>query len=335
MFTVIRGQLRRTVGLAACILGALVISAPAAKAADPYPTRAITIIVPFAPGGVTDLLARLVAQKLGEKLGQAVTIENKGGAGTIVAAVATARAAPDGYTLMLATGSTMSINQTLYKQLPYNPGTDLAPVALIASSPFLLVTNPELPAKSVSELISLAKAQPGKLNYGTGGVGSTVSVLPALLKSLTATQMNEVPYRGTMPALTDTMAGHIQFMFVDIAAGEGAVKANKVRVLGISTAKRFEGLPDVPTIAESGVAGFDGDSWQMIVAPSKTPADIVAKLNAAIGEIVALPEVRAQMLKLGTVPGRADTTAALQAFVNAETVRWGNVLNDAGMAQSQ
>jgi tripartite-type tricarboxylate transporter receptor subunit TctC len=321
--------------VAASMLAALVVGLPGAKAADPYPSRAITIIVPFAPGGVTDLLARLVAQKLGEKLGQAVTIENKGGAGTVVAAVATAKAAPDGYTLMLATGSTMSINQTLYKQLPYSPEADLTPVALVASSPFLLVTNPELPVKSVQELVALAKAQPGKLNYGTGGVGSTVSVLPALLKSLTGTQMNEVPYRGTTPALTDTMAGHIQFMFVDIAAGEGVVKEGKVRVLGISTAKRFEGLPDVPTIAESGVAGFDGDSWQMIVAPSKTPPEIVAKLNAAIGEIVALPDVRAQMLKLGTVPGRKDTTAALQAFVKAETVRWGKVLTDAGMAQSQ
>src|SRR5262249_27464929 len=162
---------------------------------------------------------------------------NKGGAGTIVAAIGTSKSAPDGYTLMLATGSTMSINSTLYKQLPYNPDTELTPVALVASSPFLLITNPDLPVKSVEDLIKMAKAQPGKLNYGTGGVGSTVSVLRALMKSMTGTEMNEVPYRGTNPALTDVMAGHIEFMFVDIAAGEGVVKDKKVRVLGISTAK--------------------------------------------------------------------------------------------------
>lgn len=306
-----------------------------AHAAEDYPSRAITIIVPFAPGGVTDLLARIVGQKLSERFGYPVTILNKGGAGTLVAAVATVNAAPDGYTLMLATGSTMSINTTLYKQLPYNPDTELAPVALVASSPFLLVTNPELPVKSVQELIKLAKEKPGKLNYGTGGVGSTVSVLPALLKSMTDTQMNEVPYRGTTPALTDILAGHIQFMFVDVATSEGVIKEKQVRVLGISTAKRFEGLPDVPTIAESGVPGFEGDSWQMIVAPAKTPNEVVAKLNAAIAEIVAMPDVRERMIKLGTVPGRKETTEGLRAFVKAETARWGKVLTDAGVAHSQ
>jgi tripartite-type tricarboxylate transporter receptor subunit TctC len=229
----------------------------------------------------------------------------------------------------------MSINSSLYKELPYNPDTQLTPVALVASSPFLLVTNPELPVKNVQDLIKLAKEKPGQLNYGTGGVGSTVSVLPALMKSMTGTEMNEVPYRGTTPALTDTLSGHIQFMFVDIATSEGVIKEHQVRVLGISTAKRFEGLPDVPTIAESGVPGFEGDSWQMIVAPAKTPKEIVAKLNAAIGDIVALPDVRQRMIKLGTVPGGKQTTDELRAFVNAETARWGKVLADAGVAHSQ
>jgi len=318
---------------------AFIIAVPSltlsARAAEEYPSRAITIVVPFAPGGVTDLLARVVGQKLGERFGYPVTILNKGGAGTLVAAVATVNAPPDGYTLMLATGSTMSINTTLYKELPYNPDTQLTPVALVASSPFLLITNPELPVKSVQDLIKLAKEKPGKLNYGTGGVGSTVSVLPALLKSMTGTQMNEVPYRGTTPALTDILAGHIEFMFVDIATSEGVIKEKQVRVLGISTAKRFEGLPDVPTIAESGVPGFEGDSWQMIVAPAKTPKEIVAKLNAAIADIVAMPEVRDRMIKLGTVPGRKETAEELRTFVNAETVRWGKVLSDAGVAHSQ
>lgn len=324
--------------LLVCLL-AFIVGAPSltlsARAAEEYPSRAITIVVPFAPGGVTDLLARIVGQKLGERFGYPVTILNKGGAGTLVAAVATVNAPPDGYTLMLATGSTMSINTTLYKELPYNPDTQLTPVALVASSPFLLITNPELPVKSVQDLIKLAKEKPGKLNYGTGGVGSTVSVLPALLKSMTGTQMNEVPYRGTTPALTDILAGHIEFMFVDIATSEGVIKEKQVRVLGISTAKRFEGLPDVPTIAESGVPGFEGDSWQMIVAPAKTPKEIVAKLNATIADIVAMPDVRDRMIKLGTVPGRKETAEELRTFVDSETVRWGKVLSDAGVAHSQ
>lgn len=304
-------------------------------AATDYPTRPITIIVPFAAGGVTDLLARIVAQKLGDRFGRPVTVENRGGAGTIVAAVATAKAEPDGHIVMLATGSTMSINRTLYKQLPYNPEADLTPVALVATSPFLLVTNPSLPARNVQELVKLAKERPGTLNYGSGGIGATNSVLPMLLKSMTGTDMKEVPYRGTTPALTDTVAGHIQFMFADVAAAEGMIKESKVRVLGISSARRFEGLPDVPTIAESGVPGFEGDSWQMIVAPAKTPVDVVAKLNAAIVEIIGTREVREQMVKLGTAPGGKQTPAELQSFVNAETARWGRILREAGVAHSQ
>jgi tripartite-type tricarboxylate transporter receptor subunit TctC len=304
-------------------------------AATDYPTHAVTIIVPFAAGGVTDLLARVVAQKLRERFGQPVVVENRGGAGTIVAAVATAKAAPDGYVLMLATGSTMSINRTLYKQLPYNPDTDLTPVGLVATSPFLLVTNPSLPAKNIQELIKLAKERPGTLNYGSGGVGATNSVLPMLMKSMTGTDMKEVPYRGTNPALADTIAGHIQFSFVDVAVAEGLAEEGKVRVLGISSAQRFEGLPNVPTIAEAGIPGFEGDSWQMIVAPGKTPPDVIAKLNVAIGEIVSMPDVRAQMIKLGTVPGRKQTPAELRGFINTETTRWGKILTDAGVAHSK
>jgi tripartite-type tricarboxylate transporter receptor subunit TctC len=319
--------------LAAVVLSVLPTSR--SLAATDYPTRPITIIVPFAAGGVTDLLARIVAQKLGERFARPVVVENRGGAGTIVAAVATAKAEPDGHVLMLATGSTMSINRTLYKQLPYDPDTDLTPVALVATSPFLLVTNPNLPARDVKELVRLAKERPGSLNYGSGGIGATNSVLPMLMKSMTGTDMKEVPYRGTTPALADTVAGHIQFTFADVAAAEGLVKEKKVRVLGISSGERFEGLPDVPTVAESGIPGFEGDSWQMIVAPAKTPADVVAKLNVAIGEIVSMPEIRAQMVKLGTTPGRRQTPRELRAFIDAETARWGKILTEAGVAHSQ
>jgi tripartite-type tricarboxylate transporter receptor subunit TctC len=325
------------VGLIVALTAAVISVSPTSRsfAATDYPTRPITIIVPFAAGGVTDLLARMVAQKMGEKFGKPVTIENKGGAGTIVAAVATAKAEPDGHVLMLATGSTMSINRTLYKQLPYDADEDLTPVALVATSPFLLVTNPQLSATNVQELIKLAKERPGALNYGSGGVGATNSVLPMLMKSMTATDMKEVPYRGTTPALTDTIAGHIQFVFADVAAAEPLVKEGRVRVLGISSAQRFEGLPDVPTVAESGIPGFEGDSWQMIVAPAKTPSEVVVKLNSVIGEIVSMPEIRQQMIKLGTAPGRKQTPSELRQFINAETARWGKILTEAGVAHTQ
>lgn len=312
-----------------------VFQAGAAHAQDNYPSRTVTIIVPYAAGGVTDVLARLVAQKLTERFGQPFVIENKGGAGTIVAAVSTARAAPDGYTLMLATGSTMSINRTLYKALPYNPETELTPVALLCSVPFVLVTNPSLPVNSVGDLIKLAKEKPGRLNYGTGGVGATNAILVSLMKSMTGADMTEVSYRGTTPAIADVIAGHVQFLFSDIASVAELVKDGKLRPLGISTLKRFDTAPDIPTIAESGIPGFDGDSWQMLVAPAKTPKEIIDKLNVAITEIMASPDIRQQMIKLGMSPSGKGTPAELSAFIQSETTRWGKVVTDAGFAGTQ
>ncbi|AMN43183.1 Bug family tripartite tricarboxylate transporter substrate binding protein [Rhodoplanes sp. Z2-YC6860] len=318
--------------LALCALMAL----PAGPSfADDYPSRPVTIIVPYAAGGVTDVLARLVAQKLGERLGKPFLIENKGGAGTIVAAVSTAKSAPDGYTLMMATGSTMSINRTLYKSLPYDPDTDLTPVSLVCSVPFVLVTNPSLPVNNVSDLIKLAKEKPGTLNYGTGGVGSTVSILVYLMQSMTGVKMTEVPYRGTTPAMTDTIAGNVQFMFNDTASIAPLVKDGKLKALGISSAKRFEGTPDIPTIAEAGIPGFEGDSWQMLVAPAKTPKEIVDKLNAAINEVVNSPEIKSQMLKLGMAATGKGKPEELTAYVKSETARWGKVVTDAGYAHTQ
>ncbi len=317
-------------------LAALIaIQAGTSFANEDYPSRPVTIIVPYAAGGVTDVLARMIAQKLGEKFGKSFVIENKGGAGTVVAAVATAKAAPDGYTLMMATGSTMSINRTLYKSLPYNPETELTPVSLVCSVPFLLVTHPSLPVNNVGDLIKLAKEKPGALNFGTGGPGSTTSFLVYMMQSMTGAKMIEVPYRGTTPATTDTVAGNVQFTFTDVASGNELVKEGKLKALGISTAKRFVGTPELPTLAENGLAGFDGDSWQMLIAPAKTPKEIVAKLNVAVNEVVSSPEVQSQMIKFGMSPTGKGTPDELADYVKRETVRWGKVVTDAGYAGSQ
>jgi tripartite-type tricarboxylate transporter receptor subunit TctC len=305
------------------------------RAADHYPSRPITIIVPFSAGAVTDVLARIVAKELGARLGQPFVIENKPGAGTLLAAETTARASPDGYTLLVATSSTMSINSTLYKHLPYNPAKDFVPVSLLCSIPFVLVANPKLPITNAAGLIKLAKEKPGQLNYGTGGIGTTASVLISLLKSMTGAKMTEVVYRGIPPALTDMLGGTIQFMFSDIGTVAPLIRAGKVRALGVSTAGRFKGDPEIPTLAESGVPGFAGDSWQMLVAPANTPTVIVDRLNVMTNQILNSPEVVNQLLDLGMSSIGRQTPNELEHYVESESARWGKVVTDAGFAGSQ
>ncbi len=314
---------------------AVMVLAPSVRAADRYPSRPVTIIVPFSAGAVTDVLARVVAEELSERLGQPFIIENKPGAGTLLAAAATARSPADGYTLLLATSSTMSINSTLYKHLPYDPVQDFVPVSLLCSVPFVLVANKNLPVKNAADLVKLAKQKPGQLNYGTGGVGTTASVLISLLKSMTGTKMTEVVYRGITPALTDMLGGTIQFMFSDIGTVEPLMKAGKIRALGVSTSERFKGDPDIPTLAENGVPGFAGDSWQMLVAPAKTPKDIIDKLNVATNEILNSPAVAGKLQGLGMSSIGKGTPAKLESYVQSEAARWGKVVTDAGFAGSQ
>lgn len=316
-------------------IGLAVFGSEPLNAADGYPSRPGTIIVPFSAGAVTDVLARIVAKKLSARLGQPFVIENKPGAGTLLAAQTTARSAPDGYTLMVATSSTMSINTTLYKHLPYDPEKDFVPLSLLCSIPFVLVANKNLPIENAADLVELAKQKPGKLNYGTGGFGTTASVLIALLRSMTGTKMTEVVYRGIPPALTDLLGGTIQFMFSDIGAGAPLIKAGKVRALGVSTAERFQGEPEIPTLAENGVPGFAGDSWQMLVAPANTPKDLVDKLNATTNNILNTPDVSQQLLRLGMSSIGKGKPDELKAYIKAETARWRKVVTDAGFAGSQ
>jgi tripartite-type tricarboxylate transporter receptor subunit TctC len=313
---------------------ALLAQTPRAAAQD-YPTRSATIVVPFAPGGYTDLLARLVAQKLSERLGKPFVVENKPGGGTVVAAVSVSKATPDGYTLMIVPNGTIATNPTLYKSLPYNPLTDFVPVALVASGPLVMLVNPDVPAKSVADLIKLAKEKPGSLNYGSPTGGANIAVFMNMFQGLAGIKMTEIPYRGVVPMLTDAIAGRIQVLFADIASSRGFVTEGKLRALGVSTQQRFKETPEIPTIAEAGLPGFNAAAWQMIVAPAKTPRHVVALLNKNINAIVNAPDINETIVKYGLIPDGNSNPEELVKFSAAEAARWGDVIKQAGLAGTQ
>lgn len=316
------------------LLAALVALAVAPAQAEPYPVRPVTIMVPFAAGGGSDLLARLVAQKLEGKLGKPFIIENKPGAGTTLAAMATVRATPDGYTLMQATSSTMAINVSMHKKLPYEPLKDLVPVALLSSSPFFLVVNNDLPVKSVAELIALAKSKPNSLNYGSGGPGSMHHLSTELLESLSGIQMTHVPYKATPPAMNDLLAGHIQVLFGDTTSVLPMIKQGKVRALGVTTAKRSPAEPDVPAVGET-VPGFESASWQMLVAPGATPPEVIALLNRAVHDAFSEPATIAELERRGVGPAITGPPNELLTFVRNDIVRWRDIVRRAGLEGTQ
>ena len=316
------------------VAAALLALTAAPAQAQSYPSRQVTILVPFAAGGGTDLLGRLVAQKLEAKLGKPFVIENRPGAGTTIAAMAAVRAAPDGHTLMHATSSTMAINVTMYKQLQYEPLKDLVPVALMSASPFFLVTNPKFPVQSVQELIAYAKKNPDALNYGSGGLGSMHHLSTELLASLSGIKMTHVPYKATPPALNDLLAGNIQVLFGDTTSLLPLIQQGTVRALAVSTAQRTEAAPDIPTVAEAGVPGFEAASWHMLVAPGQTPPDVIALLNREVRAIISDPAVKQELVRRGAGPQVTGPPEQLQKFVRDEIVRWGGIVRRAGIAGS-
>jgi tripartite-type tricarboxylate transporter receptor subunit TctC len=320
--------------LAYCAIGA-VLAAAQPCAAEDYPARTVTIINPFAAGGGTDLLARMVAQKLAQRFGKSFVVENKTGAGSIIAAVAVQKAAPDGYTLLMAPTPTMATNVALYKSLPYEPLTDFVPLALLAATPFVLIVNPALPVKSVADLIAYSKANPGTLSFASVGPGVPHHLYMEMLKSMTGIQASHVPYRGSLPALNDVVAGHVQMMFCDFGPATGALQGHTVRPLGVSSTFRVPGFTDIPPLAEAGVPGFDAVGWQMLVAPAKTPRPVVEQLHRAVDEILAQPDTKDQILKFGFLPVANRSVEGLQDYVKSETARWGKVMHDAGIAGSQ
>ena len=312
------------------ILAALALPAQAQQ----YPSRPVTIVVPFAAGGGSDLLARLVAQKLEERLGRPFIIENKPGAGTTIAAMQVVRAAPDGYTLMQGTSSTMAINVTMNKKLPYAPLKDLVPVALLSSSPFFLVVSADSALKSVADVIASAKAKPNGLNYGSGGPGSMHHLSTELLQSLAGIKMTHVPYKATPPAMNDLIAGHIQLLFGDTTSTLPMIQQGKLRGIAVTTAKRSPAAPDVPTVAET-VPGFESASWQMLVAPGATPPDVVALLNREVHTIFSDPAVIQELTRRGIGPAVTGPPDEVVAFVKKEIVRWSDVVRKAGLEGTQ
>mgnify|MGYP001390962182 CR=1 FL=1 len=327
-------MLSRRALLAVALPALPALAATVARAQEPadYPTHPVTFVVPFARGGGTDILAHLLGGKLQEQLGQPFEVQNRPGEGTVIATNFVAKSPPDGYTIMMAV-STLAIDATLYKKLPYNPVKDLALVALIASVPFVLVVDPSLPVHSVDDLIKLAKQRP--LSFGSGGIGAFHHLAGELFASMTGIKLTHVPYRGTVPALNDLVGGYIQLMFTDFGPAQALIAAGKLRPLAVTTTTRLAALPDVPPLAEAGVPGFDLAAWQGVIAPAQTPSDILAKLNTQLNAMVAMPDVRGRLNDLGMNPIGKGTPDELASFLRAEIVRWGKIVEAAGIAKSE
>lgn len=306
-----------------------VLAAGAAQAQGDFPTRPLRMVVPFPPGGPTDIVARPLAQKLSENLGQQVIVDNRGGAGGTIGADAVAKAAPDGYTMLMGTVGTQAINISLYQKLPYDPVKDLAPVTLVAAAPVALVAHPSVPANSVADLIKLAKAKPGVLSFGSAGSGSPGHLSGEIFKSMAGVQITHVPYKGSAPAVADLIGGQIQLMFDPVQSVLTHVKAGKVKALGMSSARRSSVLPDVPTIDESGVKGYETTAWWGVAVPAKTPDAIVKRLHAEIAKALQAPEVRARMQEIGIEPVGTGP-AEFATFQKAEIAKWGKAVKDSG-----
>lgn len=313
------GSLARRIALSLVLVGTL------AHGADDYPSRSIRLIVPFAAGGGNDTVARLVGQGLAAELGQPVVIDNRPGAGGIVGAEAAARAPADGYTVFLGGVGSHAINPNLHANLSYDPVKDFAPVSLIASAPLILVVHPSVPARNVRELIALAKARPGTLNYASNGNGSSSHLAAVMFASMTGIDMVHVPYKGLSPALSDLLSGQVQVMFSSVVAIVPHIKAGTLRPLAVSSRERLSLLPDLPTVAESGVPGYQSSSWYGILAPAGTPPAIVGRLNAALVKVVAQPDVREALAREGADPV-GSSPQAFGAFIVAEKQRLGEVI---------
>jgi tripartite-type tricarboxylate transporter receptor subunit TctC len=297
----------------------------AQTAAQNYPQKPIRMIVPFTPGGSTDILARSIGQELSKAWGQSVIIENIAGAGGSIGADKAAKSPADGYILLMGHIGTLAVNPSLYPKLPYNPVKDFAPVAWVARVPNVLVVNPNVPAKSVQELVALAKSKPGQLSYGSGGNGSAANLATEYFKMQTETAILHIPYRGTAPAVTDLMGGQIQMLFTGAPAVMGQVKNGQLRALAVSSPKRLDALPDLPTVAEAGYKNFEADQWYGVVAPAGTPRDIVLKLNQQINVALNSAELKKRLTTEGAV-ATPETPEAFGKLIAQEIERWRPVI---------
>ncbi len=311
---------------AALLLGATIAATPAS--AQSWPAKPVKVVVAFTAGGTTDILARAVGQQLQDKLKQSFVVENKPGAGGNTGTELVVRSAPDGYTLIVNSVGPIAVNPTLYKKLPYNPQTDLVPIVQIAEVPNVLVVHPSVPAKTVEEFIAHAKAQPGQLNYGSTGIGTSSHLSGFILGKRAGIDVVHVPYKGA-DALRDLLAGRIQFMFATIPSVKQHIDAGSLRAVAVSSAKRSRSLPDVPTVAERGFPGFEAGSWFGFFAPKGTPAEVVTTLNKAVNEIIAVPGFAAQMIREGADPA-GGSPQDFANFVQREFEKWRTVVRDSG-----
>jgi tripartite-type tricarboxylate transporter receptor subunit TctC len=316
-----------TLALAATFAAGSFTALPAA--AQAYPTKPITIVVPFAAGGTTDILARVIGEALKKELGQPVVIDNRAGAGGNIGAALAAKAVPDGHTLFMGTVGTHAINAALYKKLSFDPVKDFAPLTRVAMVPNLLVANPARPYKTVKELVAYAKSKPGQVTFGSSGNGSSIHLSGELFNSLAKVDMIHVPYKGSAPAVTDLVGGQIDIMFDNMPSAIQHVRNGRLRAIAVTTAKRSPELPDVPTIAEAGVPGYEATSWFGMFAPAATSAPVVAKLNAALVKVLADADVKKKLAEQGAEP-YSEKPEQFAEFIRKESAKWSQVVKAAG-----
>jgi tripartite-type tricarboxylate transporter receptor subunit TctC len=303
-------------------------TASGAFAAD-YPTKPIRLVVPFSAAGTTDFLARAIAQKLGQNMGTTVIVDNRPGAGGNIGSDIVAKSDPDGYTLLLGTVGTHAINASLYKKMPYDTVKDFAPITLVASVPNIVVVHPSVPAKSIKELLALAKSKPGQLTFASSGNGSSIHLSGELFKSMAGVDMLHVPYKGSGPAVSDLIGGQVNMMFDNMPSSLPHVKAGRLRAIAVTSAKRSPAAPDVPTIAESGVPGYEAVAWFGVLAPAGTPPAIVNKLNAEIVKVLKSPDVAQRLASQGAEPV-SNTPEEFSAYIKTEMVKWAKVIKASG-----
>jgi len=308
------------------LIASLALAAGAAFA-QAWPSRAVTLVVPFPPGGGTDTGARIVAEQLSKKWGQPVLVDNKGGAAGQIGADLVAKARPDGYTLLMGNIGTQAINPALYSKMPYDPDKAFAPVALVAELPLAMMVHPGVPANNVKDFIALAKAQPGKLSYSSSGAGGGPHLAAEMFKDATGSFILHVPYRGGGPAIADLLAGHVQLSFMTVLEAGGHIKAGKLRALAVTSGKRVSALPEVPTLAEAALPGFNSISWIGLLAPAGTPREIVERISADVREAVGREDVKDKLVQLGAVPA-AGTPAQFSALIDNDRKRYATIIRD-------
>lgn len=313
------------------LLGAVVMAAVAGSAvAQSWPNRSVRLISPFAPGGGADITSRALAQKLTVALGQQVIVDNRGGAGGMLGVDLAAKSPPDGYTLVMGTIGPIAINPSLLSKMPYDPIKDLAPISQAAVAVNVLVVHPSLPAKSVKELVVIAKARPTDLNYGSSGSGAADHLAGELFNAMVKVKMTHIPYKGGAPAMLDLVSGNVQLVFSTLSTATAAIDGGKVRPLAVAGSKRFEGMPDLPTMSEAGLKGFEVNNWYGLFAPAGTAKDIIARANAETVKALAAPDVKKRLMDAGII-ATSSSPEGFSTYIRAETAKWGKVIKDANI----